>query len=88
MAGTFAAALEARGIVVDSDRFVAEVEGINEMNESGLPVLRRVHVLYRLPVPPEKREAAERALARHVEKCPTAQSLRGAVEVTASAEWQ
>ncbi len=87
MAGTFAAALEARGIAVDSERFVAEVEGTNEMNESGMPVLTRVHVRYRLPVPEDKREAAERALSRHVEKCPTAQTLKGAVEVTASAEW-
>ena len=87
MAGTFAAALEARGIAVDNDTFVAEVEGTNEMNEAGLPVLRRVHVRYRVPVPEEKREAAERALARHIEKCPTAQSLKGAVEVTAEAEW-
>ena len=87
MAGTLVAALEARGIAVDNEAFVAEVEGTNEMNESGIPVLRRVHVRYRVPVPEDKREAAERALARHVEKCPTAQSLRGAVEVTAEAEW-
>ena len=87
MAGTFAAALEARGIAVDNETFVAEVEGTNEMNDGGLPVLRRVHVHYRVPVPQEKREAAERALARHVEKCPTAASLKGAVEVTATADW-
>ena len=88
MAGTFAAALEARGIAVDPDRFVAEVEGINEMNEAGMPVLRRVHVRYRLPVDAAHREAAERALSRHVDKCPTAQTLKGAVEVTVSAEWE
>ena len=87
MAGTLVAALEARGIAVDNDRFVAEVEGTNEMNESGMPVLKRVHVRYRVPVAPEQREAAERALARHVEKCPTAQTLKGAVEVTAEADW-
>lgn len=87
MAGTLVAALEARGIAVDNESFVAEVEGTNEMNEAGMPVLRRVHVRYRVPVPADKREAAERALARHVEKCPTAQSLKGAVEVTAEADW-
>ena len=73
---------------MDPERFVAEVEGINEMNEAGMPVLRRVHVRYRLPVDAGQREAAERALARHVDKCPTAQTLKGAVEVTAEADWE
>ena len=80
------AALEARGIAVDPELFTAEVEGINEMRE-GIPVLTRVRVRYRLPVDPAKREAADRALGRHVEKCPTAQSLKGAVEIEASADW-
>lgn len=87
MAGTLVAALEARGIAVDSSRFVAEVEGTNEMNDAGIPVLRRIVIRYRLPVPEAQREAAERALARHVDKCPTAQTLKGAVEVEALAEW-
>lgn len=86
MAGTFVAALEARGIAVDAAQFVAEVEGANEMREN-IPVLARVHVHYRVAVPEEKREAAERALAKHVEKCPTAQSLKGAVDVIATASW-
>ena len=80
------AALEARGIAVDPEAFTAEVEGINEMRE-GMPVLTRVRVRYHLPVEPEKREAADRALARHVEKCPTAQSLKGAVAIEATADW-
>jgi organic hydroperoxide reductase OsmC/OhrA len=87
MAGTLVAALEARGIAVDAAQFVAEVSGTNEMNDAGIPVLRRIEVRYRLPVPQDKRDAAERALARHVEKCPTAQSLKGAVEVSATADW-
>lgn len=41
---------------------------------------------YRLRIPAGTRETVERALARHVEKCPTAQTLRGAVEVTWEAE--
>lgn len=88
MAGTFVAALEARGIAVDPERFVAEVGGTNEMNDAGIPVLRRIDVRYHLPVPAEQREAAERALARHVDKCPTAQTLKGSVEVRASAGWE
>ena len=80
------AALEARGIAVDADAFSAEVEGINEMRD-GIPVLTRVRVRYRLPVPEDKREAAERALGRHVEKCPTARSLEGAIAIEAEADW-
>lgn len=51
-----------------------------------IPVLTRVHVSYTLRVPAGSRETVERALERHVEKCPTAQSLKGAVEVTWSAD--
>lgn len=43
---------------------------------------------YRLRVPEGSRERVERALARHASKCPTAVSLRGAVEVTWEAEVQ
>jgi uncharacterized OsmC-like protein len=49
-------------------------------------VLARVHVAYRLRIPPGSREIVDRALSRHVDKCPTAQTLKGAVEVTWEAE--
>ena len=52
----------------------------------GLPVLIRVHVRYRLRIPAGSRDTVDRALARHVEKCPTAASLKGAVEVSWEAE--
>ena len=51
-----------------------------------IPVLTRVHVSYTLRVPAGSRETLERALERHVDKCPTARSLKGAVEVTWSAD--
>lgn len=57
------------------------MEGHNEVRER-IPVLTRVHVSYRLRIPPGSREVVERALSRHVDKCPTAQTLEGAVEVT------
>ena len=63
----------------------ARVEGYNEVRER-LPVLTGVHVHYTLRIPRGTRELVDRALARHVEKCPTAASLRGAVEVTWSAD--
>jgi uncharacterized OsmC-like protein len=51
-----------------------------------IPVLVRIHVRYTLHIPAGTRDAVDRALARHVDKCPTAQSLRGAVEFTWSAD--
>jgi organic hydroperoxide reductase OsmC/OhrA len=85
MLGTLNGALEVRGIKLQPDAIRAEAEGINELVE-GIPTLRRVHVRYRLRIPAGSREAVDRALSRHVEKCPTARTLRGAVEVTWSAE--
>lgn len=60
-------------------------EGINEM-QGRLPVLTRIDVQYTLRIPPGSREAVDRALSSHVEKCPTAASLAGSVDVTWSAE--
>jgi uncharacterized OsmC-like protein len=64
----------------------ATAEGFNEMR-GRVPVLTRIHVHYALQVPsgtPEDKVA--RALETHVSKCPTAQSLKGAVEVTFDAD--
>ncbi len=74
-----------RGISLAPDRIDARAEGVNEM-EGRLPVLRRIHVHYRLSIPAGARAAADRALASHVDKCPTAASLKGAVDVTWSAD--
>jgi hypothetical protein len=41
-----------------------------------------VHVTYDLRIPRGSREVVDRALDRHVSKCPTAQTLVGAVDVT------
>jgi uncharacterized OsmC-like protein len=57
------------------------VEGHNEVRDR-IPVLTRVHATYRLRIPRGSRDVVDRALSRHVDKCPTAQSLKGAVEVT------
>ncbi|HUH13239.1 MAG TPA: OsmC family protein [Longimicrobiales bacterium] len=82
--GTLNGALEARGIRLAPGDVRAEAAGHHELRER-IPVLTRVHVTYALRTPPGSRETVERALARHVDKCPTAQSLKGAVEVTWSA---
>ena len=70
-----------RGISLPPDDIVARAEGINEIRDR-IPVLTRIHVNYDLRIPQGTRETVDRALARHVDKCPTAQTLVGAVEVT------
>lgn len=80
MLGTLNGVLEARGIRLDPKDIAAEVEGVNRV-EDRLPVLTEVIVHYRLRIPPGTRETVDRALERHASKCPTAQSLAGAVEV-------
>ena len=74
-----------REIQLDPEDITADAEGYNEIVDR-IPVLTRIHVRYRLRVPAEKRELVDRALERHVSKCPTARSLEGAVEVTWEAD--
>lgn len=85
MLGTLNGALEARGISLEPDAIVADVEGINEVRDR-LPVLTRILVRYTLRIPPGSRDTVERVLARHASKCPTAASLRGSVAVDWEAE--
>ena len=85
MLGTLNGGLEARGVKLQGDQITADVLGYNEVRDK-LPVLVRVHVHYRLNIPAGTRETVDRLLEKHAEKCPTAQSLKGAVEVTWSAD--
>lgn len=82
MLGTLNGALAARGIDLQPERISADVEGTNELRD-GIVTLTRIDIRYRLQIPAGSREAVDRALSRHREKCPTAMSLRGAVAV----EW-
>jgi len=85
MLGTLNGALEVRRVVLDPEAIQAEVRGINTIRDR-LPVLTRVEISYRLRIPKGSREVVDRALARHQEKCPTAATLKGAVEVSWTAE--
>lgn len=82
MLGTLAGGLSARGVEVTD--LVADVVGENELRD-GLPVLTRVVVNYKLTIPAASRETVDRLLSKHQEKCPTAATLKGAVEVTYTA---
>ena len=84
MLGTLNGALEARGIKLAPDAIRASVTGTNELVE-GIIKLTRIDIAYALRIPNGTRDTVERALARHREKCPTAMSLQGAVEVAFTA---
>jgi uncharacterized OsmC-like protein len=61
---------------------VGEVE-----NEDGTLVLKRIHVTYRLKLPPEAdHDSVQRAFERHPEKCPVYRSISGAVDITLDLE--
>ena len=85
MLGTLNGALEAREVMLDPDAITASVTGINEIVDR-LPVLTRIEIEYRLRIPAGTREIVDWALELHQSKCPTAATLRGAVDVTWTAE--
>ena len=64
---------------------VGEVE-----KDGGVLVIRRIHVNYKLrvPNPDEVRDTVARVLEMHVDKCPVARSIKGAIEVTTEVEFQ
>ena len=71
-----------REVSLPPEHIRSTVRGINEVRDR-IPVLTRIEVHYELTIPSGSREKLDRALATHVDKCPTAQSLKGAVEI----EW-
>ena len=87
MVGTFGRALEVRGIPSQPDRLSADIEG-DIVDEDGVMVLRTIRIRYRVILPPGKREEAERALRFHERGCPLANTLKGAVEVRYTADFE
>ena len=49
-------------------------------------MIRRIHARYRLRVPEEQRDVAERVHAMHARACPVARSLEGGIEITTELE--
>jgi uncharacterized OsmC-like protein len=81
MYGTLRGALAGRKIAFDRDRCTATVEG--RITGIGKTIrISSIHVHYDLAVPAEAAEAAERALAGHVQGCPAHQSVKDAIRVT------
>jgi organic hydroperoxide reductase OsmC/OhrA len=55
-------------------------------NEDGVLVIKRIRVRYRLPVPADQRETAERAHAAHQRACPVARSIGGSIDIETELE--
>jgi uncharacterized OsmC-like protein len=85
MLGTLDASLAARKVFLEPHQISAAVEGVNELRD-GIVTLTEIRVHYTLSIPEGTRETVDRALSRHADKCPTAQSFKGAVAVTWTAE--
>ena len=67
--------------MVGPEDLVGEVTGEIEKDGSVL-VLRRIHVRYKLRMPGDARETAERVHEMHADRCPVARSIKGAIEVS------
>ncbi len=81
MYGTLRGALAGRKIAFDRDTFTATADG--RISGIGKTIrIKAIHVRYELRVPPEAREATERALAVHVQGCPAHQSVKDAIAIT------
>ena len=85
MLGTLNGALEARAIKLAPDAISATGTGVNEL-VNGIVRLTSITVHYRLTIPAGTREAVDRALSRHQEKCPTAVSLAAAIAISWTAD--
>ena len=81
MMGTLATVLAGDKIRTFQDRFAATVTGDIE-DVAGVLKITRIHVHYLLKLPPEKRAAAEAALNNYITRCPAAQSVVDAIEIS------
>jgi uncharacterized OsmC-like protein len=87
MFGTFAGALRARKVEFDPTSYTADVAGTIEGPENRTIRITKIHVVYRLAVPPEQRETAERAHQVHAAGCPAHESVKDAIAITSSVEF-
>lgn len=81
MYGTLAGALSGRKIPYDRKTYTATVDG--RIVGFGKTIrIQSITVHYDFSIPPEFRDAAERALKAHPQGCPAHQSVKDAIEVT------
>ena len=81
MYGTLAGALSGRKIRYDRQTYSATVDG--RIAGFGKTIrIESIAVHYDLTIPPDAREATERALRVHVSGCPAHQSVKDAIKIT------
>lgn len=85
LTGTLAGVLEARGIPSFPDKLTSNVEGDIE-NIDGIIRITKIRVKYNITIPLDKKEAANRALELHQDKCPAAVSVKDAIQISWSAD--
>jgi len=85
MMGTLATVLAGKKIPTFGDRYRADVEGDIE-DVDGVLRITIIRVKYTLKVPPGKTEEAREALKTYLTGCPAAMSVKGAIEISDSAE--
>ena len=73
-----------REIPAPRDKITAQVEGDIEAVDNVLRITR-IRVRYDLKIPKGKREAAERAVAKHQTGCPAANSVSGCIDLDIAA---
>ena len=74
-----------RQISAEPNKIAAQVEGDVEAVDRVLRIARmRVH--YTIRIPTGMREAAERAVATHEQRCPAAMSVRGCIPIAITAD--
>jgi len=83
MTGTIGSAMEGRGLRADPEKLEALTEGTLEEVDGKL-LLTHVTVNYRIKVPKDKREALDRALQFHGDRCPVSESVKRSITV----EWK
>ena len=74
-----------RQIPTEPRKVAAQVEGDVEAVDRVLRI-SRIRVHYTLSIPRGMREAAERAVATHEQKCPAATSVRECIPITITAD--
>jgi uncharacterized OsmC-like protein len=80
MYGTLAGALSGRKIPFDRKAYTATVDG--RISGIGKTIrIQSITVHYDLTIPPEFREATERALHVHTQGCPAHQSVKDAIKI-------
>jgi|SRR5215469_7687395 len=80
MYGTLAGALSGRKIQFDRQSYTATVDGRIVGVDKTIRI-QSIAVHYDLTLPPESREAAERALQSHPQGCPAHQSVKDAINI-------